>query len=128
MIFHWLIDFTHVSTTVYLLASGSAVLTLLNSTNQFGIWTLLCGIAVLSDYNRCSIFLTRYLACYTLPVVVEMAHFQSSNVIIHGGTFNSAQAQGDLHINNKDSGMHDFWSVQKSILIDDSMKDFMTWK
>ena len=59
----------------------------------------------------------------TLPAV-EMAH--SSNVIIHGGTFNSAQ--GDLHINNKDSGMQDFigLSVQKSILIDDPMKDLMT--
>ena len=38
---------------------------------------------------------------------VEMAQF--SNVVIHGGTFNSAQ--GDLHIHNKDSGMHDFRSV-----------------
>ena len=58
-----------------------------------------------------------------LPVV-EMAH--SSNVIIQGGTFNSAQ--GDFHINNNDSGMHNFTGrfVQKSILIDDQMKDFIT--
>ena len=64
------------------------------------------------------------ITCYTLPVV-EMAH--SSNVIIHGGTFNSAQ--GSFHINNdsdKDLGMHDLRSVQKSILIDDPMKDFVT--
>ena len=57
---------------------------------------------------------------------VEMAH--SSNVIIHGSTFNSAQ--GDLHIHNKDSklesGMHDFRSIQRSILIDDPMKDFIS--
>jgi hypothetical protein len=56
-----------------------------------------------------------------LPVE-EMAH--SSNVIINGSTFNSAQ--GDIHINNKDSGMHGFMSVQKSILIDDPMKDFIS--
>jgi hypothetical protein len=51
-----------------------------------------------------------------------MAHF--SNVIIHGITFNSVQ--GDLH-NDRDSksGMHDFRSVQKSILIGDPMKDFI---
>ena len=68
------------------------------------------------------IFLTHF-TCYTLPVV-EMAHF--SNVVIQGGTFNSAQ--GDLHINNKDpeSGMHDLRSIQKSILIDDPMKVFLT--
>ena len=56
-----------------------------------------------------------------LPLL-GMAH--SSNVIIHGSTFNSAQ--GDLHINNKDSGMHDFRFVQKSILINDPIKDFVT--
>ena len=52
-----------------------------------------------------------------------MAHF--SNAIVNGGTFNSAH--GDLVINNRDSesGMHDFRSVEKSILIDDSMKDFI---
>jgi hypothetical protein len=55
------------------------------------------------DRNRCSIFLTHHLAYYTLTVV-EMAH--SSNVIINGSTFNSAR--GDIYINNKDSGMHDF--------------------
>ena len=67
-----------------------------------------------------------HLTRYMLPVV-EMAH--TSNVIIQGGTFNSAQ--GDFHINNKDSesGMHNFRSVQKSIsiLIDDTIKDFVTW-
>jgi hypothetical protein len=51
-----------------------------------------------------------------------MAHFKLSNVI-YGGTFNSAQ--GDFHINNKDTGMHDFRSVQISILIDDPVKDFI---
>ena len=37
-----------------------------------------------------------------------------ANVIIHGGTFNSAQ--GDLHIHNRDPefGVHDFMVVQKS--------------
>jgi hypothetical protein len=53
--------------------------------------------------------------------VVEMAH--SSNVFIHGSTINSAQ--GDIHINNKDSGMYDFRFVQKRILIDDPMKDLI---
>ena len=59
-----------------------------------------------------------------LPVV-QMAHFKFSNAIIQGGTFNSAQ--GGLHVDNRDSksGMHDFRSVQKSILIDDPMKDFI---
>ena len=62
------------------------------------------------------------LLLYTLPVL-KMAH--SSNIII-GSTFNSAQ--GDFHVHNRDSesGMHDFRSVQKTILIDDPMKDFMT--
>ena len=50
-----------------------------------------------------------------------MAH--SSNIIIHRRTFNSGR--GDFHINNKDSGKHDFRS-QKSILIDDLMKDFIS--
>jgi hypothetical protein len=59
-----------------------------------------------------------------------MAYFQNaSNVIIHGGSF--VPVQGDIHIintttDNRDSGMHDFWSVQKSILIDDPMKDLIT--
>ena len=69
--------------------------------------------------SGCSILLTHYLTCYTLPVL-EMA-----NVIIHGGTFNSAQ--GDFHINNlKDSGMYNFRSVQRCILINNPMKDFVT--
>ena len=43
---------------------------------------------------------------YTLPV--DMAH--SSNVIIHGGTFNSVQ--GDFHIYNKNSeGCAVSWKV-----------------
>ena len=48
----------------------------------------------------------------------------SSNLII-GSTFNSAQ--GDIHINNRDSesGMHNFSSLQKIILIDDPTKDFI---
>ena len=76
-----------------------------------------------SMFHPSSIFLTQHLTCYILPVV-EMAHF--SNAIIYGGTFNSAQ--GDLHINNRhpESGMHDFRSVRKSILIDDPMKDFIS--
>ena len=73
--------------------------------------------------KRCSIFLIHHLIFYTLPVVDIMSH--SSNLII-GSTFNSAQ--GDFHIHSRDSesGMHNFMSVQKSILIDDPMKDFMT--
>ena len=60
---------------------------------------------------------TRHLTCYTLPVV-EMGGSHSSNVMIHGSTINSAQR--DVHIHNRDSesGMHDFKSVQKNILID----------
>jgi hypothetical protein len=63
-----------------------------------------------------------HLTCYTYTMV-EMALF--SNVMIHGSTFNSAQ--GDFHIHNmySESGMHDFRSVQKSILIDDPVKDFI---
>ena len=55
---------------------------------------------------------------HALPVLA-MANF-----FIHGSTINSVQ--GDFHINNKDSGMHDFTSVQKSILIDDPIKDFIS--
>jgi hypothetical protein len=53
------------------------------------------------------------------------AHFKFSNVIIHGGTFNSAN--GGLNINNRDPefGMHDFMFVLKTIFIDDPMKDLM---
>jgi hypothetical protein len=53
--------------------------------------------------------------------VLQMA--LSSNVIVQGGTFISAQ--GDFHNHNRDSeyGTHDFRFVQKSILIDDPMKD-----
>ena len=60
----------------------------------------------------------------SLHVTSAMDH--SSNVYIHESTINSAQ--GDIHINNnKDSGMHDFRSVQKSVLIIDvSMKDFIS--
>ena len=46
---------------------------------------------------------------YTLPLVLEMTHSSnSSNVIIHGGTFNSVQ--GDFHNHNVDSesGVHDY--------------------
>ena len=62
-----------------------------------------------------------------LNVPVKMAHFQFSNVVIHGGTFSSMAAQGGFHVNNMDSesGMHDFRSVQISSLIDDPMKDFI---
>ena len=72
--------------------------------------------------------------------MAEMAHFSNvvirgstfntlpgefSNVLIHGSTFNSIQ--GDLHINNIDPepGMQNFRSVQRRILIDDPMKDFI---
>ena len=52
-----------------------------------------------------------------------MAH--TSNVYIDKGTFNSAQ--GDFHIHNGDTefGMDDFKFIQKNILIDDPMKDFI---
>ena len=54
-----------------------------------------------------------------------MALFNSSNVIIHGGTFNTVQ--GDLNINrDPEFGMLDFMSVPKWILIDDPMKDFIS--
>ena len=55
-----------------------------------------------------------------LPSVVQV---DRAIMIINGGTFNSAK--GDLHINDRDpeSGMHDFRSVQKCILIDDQVKD-----
>ena len=57
-----------------------------------------------------SIFLVHHLTCYTFPVLAI------ANVIIHGGTFNSAK--GDLHFHNRDPefGMYDFRSVLKSIL------------
>ena len=44
----------------------------------------------------------------TLPVM-EMTH--SSNVFIQGSTINSAQ--GDIYINNTDSGMQDVSFIQK---------------
>ena len=55
-----------------------------------------------------------------------MAHFNSSNVIIHGGIFSSGH--GGLTINNGDPefGMHDFMPVLKRILIDDFMKDLIS--
>ena len=48
-----------------------------------------------------------------------MAHFNYSNVSIHGGTYT---------INNGDPefGMHDFMSDLKRILIDDFMKDLIS--
>ena len=71
------------------------------------------GIGVLS--------FTHHLTCYMLPVT-EMG----SNIFIHRSTINSAQ--GDFHVHNRDSesGMHNFRSVQISILIGDPMKDFVT--
>jgi hypothetical protein len=79
---------------------------------------LLCGIAV------SNLFLSHLLTFYTLPMA-EMAHFNFSNVIINGSTFNSAH--GGLNINNRDPefGMQDLMSVLKRILIDDPMKDFI---
>jgi hypothetical protein len=53
--------------------------------------------------------------------MAEMAH---SNVVNQGSTFNSAQGD-QIHNRDSESGMHDFRSVQKSILIDDPMKDFI---
>ena len=41
-----------------------------------------------------------------------------------GGTYYSSQ--GGIHINNKDSGMHDLRSVQISFLIDGPMKDLIS--
>ena len=66
----------------------------------------------------------RYHLSYTVTTNIEMTH--SSNVMIHGGTFISAQ--GDLHIHNGnlESGMHTFTFIQKSILIDD-VKDFISF-
>ena len=63
------------------------------------------------------------------PHLLHVAHSSnSSNVMIHGSTSNSPQ--GDLHILNRDSesGMHNFRSTQKSILIDVpvNFKDFVT--
>ena len=69
--------------------------------------------------------LTLHLTFYTF-LVLAMALSSNPNVFIHGSTFNSAQ--GDFHIHNGDSesGMHNFRSFQKSILIDDPIKDFVT--
>ena len=82
--------------------------------------TLLYMIAVLENEKSFSPSPPHLLQLQVLQMAL------SSNVIIHGGTFNSAQ--GDLHINNRnsESGMHDFRSVQKRILIDDPMKDFIS--
>ena len=82
---------------------------------------MLCIAVLIRERGINVLSFSHHLTCYTLPVV-GMAH--SSNVIIQGGIFNSAQA--DVHINNKDSGMHDFRSVQKSLHIDDLMKDFIS--
>ena len=61
---------------------------------------------------------------FTSPVL-EMA--LSSNVIINGSTINSVQ--GDFHIHNKDSesGMHNFKSIKKNLLIDDPTKDLIPY-
>ena len=58
-----------------------------------------------------------------LATALGMAY--PSNVYIDKGTFNSAQ--GDFHIHNGDTefGMDDFKFIQKNILIDDPMKDFI---
>ena len=96
--------------------------------NKFRIRFNRClKLYLLKKEDRCSIF-THHLTCYTLPAI-GMAHSSnSSNVMIHGSTFNSPQ--GDLHIHNRDSesGMHNFRSAQKSILIDVpvNFKDFVT--
>ena len=55
-----------------------------------------------------------------------MAHFNDSNVIIHGSIFNSGN--GSLTINNTrdpEFGMLDLVSVLKRILMNDLMKDFI---
>ena len=46
-------------------------------------------------------------------------------LISMGVSFNSLVVQGDFHINNKDSGMDVFRTVQTTILIDDPLKDFI---
>ena len=76
-------------------------------------------LVLLRRKDQFPIFLT---PPYTLPLV-QMAH--SSNVIINGGIFSSGQ--GDVHIRNEvlEFGMHNFGSVQNSILIDDPMKDLI---
>ena len=91
------------------------------------LWTLLC-IAVpwlTRGINLPSVFLS---PPHLLHVTTSrMTLFNSSNVIIQGGTFNSVQ--GGLHIHNRysESGMYDFMSVLKRILIDDPMEDFILW-
>ena len=94
----------------------------------FRLWTLLC-IAVpwlTRGIDLLSVFLS---PPHLLHVTSSrMALFNSSNVIIQGGTFNSVQ--GGLHIHNRysESGMYDFMSVLKRILIDEPMKDFIPWE
>ena len=70
------------------------------------------------------ISLTYHLTFYHSPVL-EMA--LSSNVIINGSTINSVQ--GDFHIHNKDleSGMLNFKSIKKNLLIDNPMKDLIPY-
>ena len=87
---------------------------------RFRIWTLLC-IAVLICIRDEELMLRLSLSPphFLNITVVEMAHFNSSNVIINGGTFISSQ--GSLNIINKDPeiGMLVFMSVLKKILIDE---------
>ena len=51
-----------------------------------------------------------------LPLV-ETAHSSNTNVMFHGGTFNSVQGDFHFHHSDSESGMHNFRSVQKFILI-----------
>ena len=84
------------------------------------IWSWSWCAAVHTLHSRWSLG----LACHTLPVL-EMAQF--SNVFVHG-TINSAQ--GDLHINNRDSesGMAQYPIRPKEFDIDEQMlKDFIYW-
>ena len=78
-------------------------------------------IAVENEESSFSPTTTTSLA--TLPVV-EMDH--SSNVFIHRSTFNSAQGDFHVHTRDSESGMHNFRSVHTSILINDTMKDFVS--
>ena len=93
----------------------------------FRFWTLLCiavhSCTVTRGIDLPSVFLSP--PHFLHAIRSRMAH--SSNVFIHESTINSAQ--GDIHINNRDSGMHEFrpGSVHKSIFINDPIKDFVTW-
>ena len=54
-----------------------------------------------------------------------MAEFNSSNVIIQGGIFNSGHGGLNIYNGVPEFGTHDFMSDLKRILIDDPMKDFI---